>query len=255
MRPRLGIALAALALALALVGCATTSAPPPGPAGAPRGVPASPLPDTPVGTTGSGGQISTRGTPAVVDSGPSSEAIAVLGTIPEALRPEERVPPPAIPPLRPAAEPADSLDLEPGGDDEAQSSIPVPQPTEPLGDRPDARARLDSLLAATPPAAPPRPGTAPATAPPGSAPPARASSAGDTCWRVQVRAPEEADVARAIRDAAQSQLLVAMVVEPEKGLYKVRTRDCMSGAVADSLRRRAAAAGFTGAFRFAAPRR
>ena len=72
----------------------------------------------------------------------------------------------------------------------------------------------------------------------------------DSCWRVQVAAPAEEEKAKEMRDAAISQLLIPMVIDLEKGLYKVRSRDCMSGAAADALRKRAASSGFAGAFRF-----
>jgi hypothetical protein len=49
--------------------------------------------------------------------------------------------------------------------------------------------------------------------------------------------------------AAQSQLESSWVIEREDGLYKVRTRDCFSEAVAEGLRKRALAAGFDGAFK------
>ncbi len=51
-------------------------------------------------------------------------------------------------------------------------------------------------------------------------------------------------------EAARSQLGIAIVVEREAGLYKVRTRDCFPAMVADQLKRRAIATGFEGAFRF-----
>ena len=44
--------------------------------------------------------------------------------------------------------------------------------------------------------------------------------------------------------------MVAVEVEKEAGLFKVRTRDCSTGAAAEDLRRRAVASGFEGAFRF-----
>jgi hypothetical protein len=233
---------ALFALTILLVGCATAPAPAPT-----SSTPPSPLPDTPVGTTASGGRITAKGTPAVVDSGPSAEALRVLASIPEPLRPEERVAPPAG---SRNATPASSDTTEDivTDEDADPSSVPVPTPTEPLGDRPGAQARLDSLLQATP-----GPGSsAPATAPAPSSPsPGRAPSRSDSCWRVQVAAPVEPEKAEAFRDAAQSQLLLPMVVESESGLHKVRTRDCLSAAVADTLRRRAVATGFTGAFRFA----
>src|SRR5262249_29111264 len=64
----------------------------------------------------------------------------------------------------------------------------------------------------------------------------------------QVAAPEEKPKAESRRDAAQSLLLVAMVIEFEKGLYKVRTHDCMSHDAAEAMRQRATDSGFEGAF-------
>lgn len=63
-------------------------------------------------------------------------------------------------------------------------------------------------------------------------------------------APPEPERAQALRAAAESQLDLAWVVERERGLHKVRTRDCLGAEAADRLRRRAEAAGFAGAFRF-----
>ena len=282
-----------LAIVLVHAGCATVPAPAPGrprsplPDGTPRpaaSAPASPMPGTPVGTTASGGRIVTSSpTPAVVDSAPSTEALSVLATIPEPLKPGERVPPPSnLRPMTPSttSEPAPSAPGTSAATDSAavdsvssagEANVPVPSPTAPLGDRPGSLARaglLDSLL--VPPAAPAgsnAPSTsgglapgAPATpgAPSGTAAPpgaAGATAASDTCWRVQVAAPPETTRAEALRDAAQSQLLMPMVIEFEKGLCKVRTRDCLATAAADSFRRRAEAAGFAGAFRFVGKRR
>jgi hypothetical protein len=53
-----------------------------------------------------------------------------------------------------------------------------------------------------------------------------------------------------VAEAARSQLGIAVVIEREAGLSKVRSRDCMTGAAADALRRRALATGFDGSFRF-----
>ena len=53
-----------------------------------------------------------------------------------------------------------------------------------------------------------------------------------------------------MRSAAESQLQMPVVIEVEKKLYKVRTRDCMTRDAADRLAARADAAGFDGAFRF-----
>jgi hypothetical protein len=43
--------------------------------------------------------------------------------------------------------------------------------------------------------------------------------------------------------------MVPMVVDHEAGRYKVRSRDCLTAAGADQLRRRAVEAGYTQAFR------
>src|SRR4029453_11929840 len=83
-----------------------------------------------------------------------------------------------------------------------------------------------------------------------AAPPAAPATKDTTCWRVQVAAPNERGKADALRSAAESLLLVPMVIEPEQGLNKVRTRDCLTMAGADSLKRRATVSSFSGAFRF-----
>jgi hypothetical protein len=212
-------------------------------------MPASPMPGTPVGTTVSGGRIVTSSpTPAVVDSVPSAEALSVLATIPEPLKPGERVPPPANlrtvapstttgPDAAPGTTATDSTAVDSTA---SEGEAPVPSPTAPLGDRPGSLARAgipDSLLV-----------------PPAGATGAKAA-ASDTCWRVQVASAPEITRAEAFRDAAQSQLLMPMVIEFEKGLHKVRTRECLATAAAESFRRRALAAGFAGAFRFVGKRR
>jgi len=218
-----------LAIGMSLTGCAARPvvAPPvarPAPPVATQSTPVPP-PGTPVGTTASGGVITTNPTPpavpAVVDSTPSEEALAVLKTIPE--------------PLGRSGNP-DSV------------GVPVPSPTQPLGEREGARAS----------AALPESVSAPPSAPPPAAPdvaPAGPPSSPDSCWRVQVLAPPERDRADRMAEAARSQLLIPFVIERDGGLFKVRTRDCMSGAAANDLRRRAVESGFTGAFRFRAKRR
>jgi len=253
-----------LMLGLGLAGCATTNpGASPMPTGAPpsaakpaRPAPVSPMPGTKpeprpspaaptnVGTTASGGNIASNGTaPAVTDSLPSADAQAVLATIPEPLKPEERVAPPArgtMPPPAAAASAPDTASVAdstaaPG--EEGASDVPVPAPVQPLGDRQGGAGREpvipDSVLVPTKPAAPP------------------ATATGDSCWRVQLGAPPEKDKAESLKAAAESQLLVAIVIEQEKGRYKVRTRDCLaSAAAADQLKRRAIVSGFEGAFRF-----
>ncbi len=243
-----------------------------------------PEPGQVVGSTASGGHIVARHpAPAVVDSGPSPEARDVLATIPEPLAAGERVAPPAEVQQRypardatPGAGMRDSLAAAGAAAVTADSvaagtgAVPVPEPTLPLGQRrPSAIPTLpDSVVHAVADSAAHAGGPAPAapaagTAPAGSRAPAAApgattaggadsaaAAAPDTCWRVQVAAPEEADRAEQLRAAAASLLLVPMVVEKEQGLFKVRTRDCLNGATATRLRGRAEETGFKGAFRF-----
>ena len=227
---------ALLALLAFGAGCATVPAPPPAPrpqppvAAAPVAPPPESTPGPQVGTTASGGTITTHQapavTPAVIDSTPSEEALAVLSTIPDPLG---------------ASGSSDTV------------GVPVPTPTQPLGDRSGTRASaaLPETLAS--PKAPPP--TAP-NAPPGTAPGAAGASPGaatgraDSCWRVQVAAPPERDRAERLADAARSQLLLPFVIEQEGGLFKVRVRDCLSAAAANDVRRRAVESGFAGAFRF-----
>lgn len=185
-------------------------------------------------------------TPAASDLTPSADAREVLDSIPEPLPPGERV----------AAD--------------TSGDIPVPAQSWALGQQPP-RAPDDSL-GATPGMAPPSTtgahgagasgaGAAPgaagvagaSTARPGGAPPPSPSTP-DSCWRVQVAAPEEREKGDQLRAASESVLLVPMVVELEKNLYKVRTRDCMNAEVAARLKTRAENSGFDGAFRFVMPK-
>jgi hypothetical protein len=172
----------------------------------------------------------------VSDSLPSADARAVLRTIPEPLTPEEQVDAPdstAIPePVLPDTAAADTV------------GVPTPSPTVPLGERPGGArdgAALDSLMAA--PGSPP--GAAVLPAPPA---PARNVVAPDTCWRLQIAAPTDLAEAQSRKAAAESQLLLPMTIETEHDRHKVRTRDCQSLAVAQAVRARAQASGFTGAF-------
>ncbi|MBI3539313.1 MAG: hypothetical protein HY076_03465 [Candidatus Eisenbacteria bacterium] len=289
-------AYAALALAVALIagpGCAAqTASRPPAPAPAPAPAPtSSPRPSSPpverpaapadhgearpgaqVGTTASGGRItvnaprdSAASMPAVVDSTPSADAIAVLKTSPEPLgrpargeAPRSGETPASAAPRDSAAAPAPGRSTGPGPARDSSAAIPAlgdstavptPEPTQPLGDRPGSRLTMPDTLVASP---------APATgaaAPPAAAAPATpaAKAAPDTCWRVQfIAKPERARVQR-LKAAAESQLELPMVIEKEKGLYKVRTRDCMNGEAAEALKRRAVAAGFAGAFKVRKP--
>jgi len=227
LRPALAAALLA-----SLAGCATVPAPPvprpaPPAAAAPTAPPPeSPQPGTQVGTTASGGSITTHRpapVPAVIDSTPSEDALAVLRSIPE--------------PLGTSGLP-DTI------------QVPVPAPTQPLGDRAGTRAAaaLPDTLSA--PRVPP-PSSPGATA--GAAPGVAAGTTAvppDSCWRVQVAAPPERDRAERMVEVARSQLLLPFVIEREGGLFKVRVRDCLLAAAANDLRRRAVESGFTGAFRF-----
>lgn len=157
--------------------------------------------------------------PAASDSGPSPEALAVLATIPEPLGGSSGVTVPAPP------EAYDTLRTE----------VPVPGASAPLATSAPLPAELPPAAAAVPPAAAVAPGAAAAAKP-------------DTCWRVQIAAPSDAEQGKAMREAGESQLMVPMAVEHEGGRYKVRSKDCLSRAAADKLRARANDSGFQGAF-------
>jgi len=199
---------------------------------------------------------------APVDSLPSAEALQVLASIPEPLKPEERVPPPRAV-AGTSVVPADTL----------ASDIPVPSPTPVLGERrhPLWAAATDSAAADSARRAlgeagsspSPAPGSGPASgtgksgsvpeteaprATPGSAAPHPLAPA--ACWRVQVAAPVKRDEAVKKRSAAESLLLVPMVIERDQGLWKIRTRDCFERPIADQVRARAQGSGFAGAFPF-----
>ena len=157
---------------------------------------------------------------AAPDTTPSAEARDVLASIPEPLRPGERVPPPL-----PARSETAGTHFDATAADSGARDVPVPAPTAPLGER------------TLPPALPPDTAHAvPLTLP-------------DSCFRVQLAAPLEKAKAERYREAAESQLLVPVVIETERGHHKVRTRDCLTRAAADALRRRAVDTGFAGAFR------
>jgi len=235
-------ALAMLLALLALGGCATMPpAAPPASRPAAKPVPAAPAPAAQT--------LDQKPVAAAIDSTPSRDAQEVLATIPDPLAPGERVPALAPGERVPAPVPSDSL--TPATADSARAQIPVPAPTPVLGDRPTpvVEATPDSA-AAEKPGTPPPATAAPSAPPPAATGPPPGLVPPDTCWRVQVSAPAERVRAERYLAASQSQLLVPMVIEKEKGLFKVRTRDCMDGAAADALRRRAVDTGFTGAFRF-----
>lgn len=275
----LGVALALLA------GCAhlpppTSQAQPPAatpaptvhtaPAAHPTGVPGSQ-----VGTTASGGTIrindaasDTLAAAAAADTMPSHDAATVLETIPEPLgRASDRVtsrPPPSESPVHAAPVlPEGSSGTSSGATGSApgggtadstratadSSAVPVPEPTQPLGDRPGSRLTMPDSLTARPSSPPASESTSPAPPPSAPTPSAPAPTSPDSCWRVQVAAKPERPRSERLMAAAQSQLQIPWVIEREQGLYKVRTRDCMSSAAADNLKRRAIAAGFDGAFK------
>jgi len=187
------------------------------------------------------------------DSLPSSDARAVLRTIPEPLPPGERVPPPASPANATpggggpaAAAPADTGAAAPKfapPDTTAADTtgVPTPAPTAPLGEGPEGPRRnpaaADSAASAPPPAAPPA-----------ATPPAALPAAADTCWRLQIGAFAERTVAESHRSAAVSQLLVAMTIESDHGRWKIRSSDCLTHVAADALRARALESGFRDAF-------
>ena len=246
---------AVLALAFLLAGCAplpqpTTGAPPPpapgtSPPATTTPVPAPTTPREPAPTV------------AASDSGPTRDAERVLATIAEPLGgpPQPASTSSAVrdtarraTALAPAAA-HDTLRATRPNDDDG-GAVPVPAPTEPLR---SPQVTLDTTASAPP--ATSAPATPPATRappPPSSseptAPAAPARDPNEPCWRLQVAAPDERAKADSRMEAAQSLLLVPMVIEREKGLWKVRTRDCQSREAADALRRRAIESGFEGAF-------
>ncbi len=213
---------AALAAALALAGCAAPAL---------RTAPPSPV-TVPAGGAEARPAASPAPAPtalAAPDTVPSADALAVLAEIPEPLRAEEQVSAPA-----PHGGPVSPADAEGG-----RADVPVPARMPVLGERPlpDVAAPADSAPAAPAAPAPARPGTVAAAVP-------------DTCWRVQFAAWSERAKSERYLAAARSQLGVPLAIEPEAGLFKVRTTGCLDGAAADALRRRAWGAGFAGAFRF-----
>lgn len=213
-----------------------TPTPAPVPASTPR--PASPMPGTPVGTTASGGVITSGNRPTVLDTLPTADAKAVLETIPEPLPPDQRVPPKAgagAAVVAGTAGASASPDSVAADTSRSEGDVPVPSPTEPIGDKPGAAPPAGS---STPPPPPPPSGSAGAP-----------STSSAECWRVQLAAPPEADRAEKLKSAAESQLGVSCVVEKEKTLYKVRTRECQDSAASDATRKRAIDSGFSGAFK------
>lgn len=162
----------------------------------------------------------------VADSLPSPTALRVLARIPEPVPADRTVAAPPASPARRAAAPEASYDTLRTGD------VPVPSPTTPFTPPPP------------PVVLPPEP-SAPAVP---VAPVAPAAPADGSCWRVQFAAPADSGLAASRREAAQSLLLVPVSVEFERGLYKVRSRDCMTRDAADAVKRRATESGFEGVF-------
>jgi len=184
-----------------------------------------------------------------VDTIPSPEAERVLATIPEPIPGRPRA---LTGPARPRPVPApdagyDTLRIERSPEEVA---VPVPSPTPVLGSGSTVEVMAADSLGARPPASPPAEAEPPAPDRPttGGGGAGVAAAGEGPCWRVQVSAPETREEADSRQAAAQSLLLVAMVVEPEKGLYKVRTRDCMSREAAQAMRQRALDSGFEGSF-------
>jgi len=195
-------------------------------------------------------------TAAVVDTTPSNDARTVLNSIPEPIAAADRVPPP-----RPGTTVVQGTvttggtpsGSSPGGaqdtpspisppvtarpdstsSDTAGADIPIPEKTQPLGDRPGTTtpAISDSMM---------RPRTPP--------PPPETTAPSDTCWRVQIAARKDKPTAENLRNAAHSQLMINFVVDHERGMYKVRSRDCTAKTPAEALRSRALQSGFKGTF-------
>jgi hypothetical protein len=198
-----------------------------------------------------------------VDSLPSAEAERVLASIPDPIAGSTRPEAPRDTTRRravPAPEAAYDT-LRAGATPEGGvNGVPVPAPTRALGSDPSPALAPAESLAANPPARPavPPPAAAasgaPQAPPPASAPTsppaagASATSDGGPCWRVQVAAPAGRDEAESRRSASSSLLLVDMVIEPEKGLFKVRTRGCLGREAALALKQRALDSGFEGSF-------
>jgi len=244
-----------LVLGAALLGLCGCAPPPVGPGG-------SAVPPTAGGArrdstaVAAGSQPVPAARTAMNDSLPTAEAERVLATIPEPLSPSQRVPPPAGTGTVMARAPGAAYDTlratSPNAGDSA--AVPVPAPTQPLGTNQEVALAMPDTLAA-PAAAATGAGTAPPAATTSAAtqttPPAATTAtatAPTECWRVQVSAPDDKAMADSRSAAAQSLLLVPMAITFEKGLYKVRTRDCMARDAADALKQRAQESGFSGAF-------
>lgn len=192
----------------------------------------------------------------VADSLPSNVALQVLGRIPEPLTAEQQTAAPA----RRADTPApvagrNAVATERGVNGSPLAAAVIPPAPAPSSDS----ARTSDPAADVPVPAPTPPVVAPAspalvmpdTLPP---PPVNASPTLDSptsaagTWCVQVAAPEERAKAESRRDAAQSLLLLPFVIETERGLHKVRTRDGWTREAAEAIKQRALGSGFEGVF-------
>ncbi len=192
---------------------------------------------------------------ATLDSLPSRDALEVLASIPEPIAgstPSGSVPVPArtsvTDPTSPPAssppstpEPITPRDSVTGPIRAIDHSVPVPAPTRPMGDDPDVPVTMPSV---EPLQSPPPPSTPPPSTPVAPVMPTSA----EAVWRLQVGAPSELEKAEVTRRAAESQLLVAFVIEHEAGLHKVRSSGRLLREVAERLRTRAIDSGFAGAF-------
>jgi len=226
---------------------------------------------------------------ASVDSMPTPDAIRVLATIPEPIPASQFVPPPFVTRHAPAvasdtlraggmvSRPApgamfdslrtdthrsalapassfDTLRAESEGIVTDSANVPVPAPTEPLGQHGGTLTMPESLSVAPPETtAATTPSQPEATTTPAT--PLEATTvipsqplADGSCWRVQIAAPAELAEAESRRDAARSLLVARMVIEPANNLYKVRSEGCLTREAADALRKRAVDSGFEGAF-------
>ena len=191
------------------------------------------------------------------DSLPSPDAERVLATIPEPLSASQQVPPDSSRRRSFVAPEAAYDTLRAEAQDGGATAVPVPAPT-PVAAAPVVTfAPPESTARAVPVSPPATSAPAPAAASPAPSPPAPSAPAASgaapspapgPCWRVQVAAPATREEAESRLEAAQSLLVVKMTIVPEKGLFKVRTSDCMTREVADSVKRRALDSGFDGSF-------
>jgi hypothetical protein len=271
MLRRSGLGLAVLVVAAATSCAPMTTAPRPTSAGAPPAAGGAPAASStaPVATPAETLSVVTPNGTVVDTTTPSPAAERVLARIPEPLTPAQQA-------LNPAQDTSRTrgMAVAPAAAYDSLQAAPVPAATQPLGAEtstvtmgetaPPAAAGAAPAAAASSPGAPAATGApaaggaasggaaaatgAAATA--SSTAPAGPTATSGPCWRLQVAAPleSEKEKADARLEAAQSLLVVAFTIVPEKGYLKVRTRDCMTRETADALRKRALDSGFDGAF-------